>query len=79
MTTEEILLLVDARRHAASGTGRAIRVAAELSMDQLAEAIGVTKPTIWRWEQRKHRPRGAAAIRWARLLADLSRTSATSR
>lgn len=79
MTSEEILFLVAARQHAADGTGRAIRQAAGLSMDQLATAIGVTKPTLWRWEQRKHRPRGIAAVRWARLLEDLARTSPASR
>ncbi len=79
MTTEEILLLVAARRHVTDGTGRAIRQAAGLSMDHVADAIGSTKPTVWRWENRKTRPRGAAAIRWARLLADLTEISATSR
>jgi transcriptional regulator with XRE-family HTH domain len=71
MTAKEILLLVAARRYAADGTGRAIRKSAGLSMAEVAEAVGVSEPTIWRWEERKHRPRGAAAIRWADLLQQL--------
>ncbi|MGX6604794.1 helix-turn-helix domain-containing protein [Micromonosporaceae bacterium Da 78-11] len=71
MTSKDVLMLSAARTHATTGTGRAIRLAAGLSMAEVAGAVGVTEPTIWRWEAGKNRPRGVAAIRWAELLSDL--------
>lgn len=71
MTNQDILRLSAARTHAAKGTGRTIRKAADVSMAEVAEAVGVTEPTIWRWEEGISRPRGAAAIRWAELLGEL--------
>ncbi len=72
MTTKDVLRLSAARAHAATGTGRKIRLGAGLSMAEVAAAIGVAEPTVWRWEGGKSRPRGAAAIRWAELLEMLS-------
>lgn len=77
MNLDGIHLLNAARTYAATGTGRAIRQAAGLSMSEVAEALGVTESTIWRWEQGKHRPRGEPAREWARLLNRLSGTRTT--
>lgn len=72
MTAQDILLLAAARRYAATGTGKRIRMAAGLSMAEIAEAVGVAEPTIWRWEEGKSRPRAtAAAIHWADLLQQI--------
>ena len=72
MTAQDLLLLAAARQYAATGSGKRIREAAGLSMADVAEAIGVAEPTIWRWEQGKARPRrNAATIRWADLLRQL--------
>lgn len=78
MTAQDILLLAAARRYASTGTGKSIRQANGLSMAEIAEAVGVAEPTIWRWEEGKSRPRGnAAAIRWADLLQQLSTVAKT--
>lgn len=71
MTSKDVLRLAAARTHAATGTGKAIRIQAGLSMAEVAKAVGVAEPTVWRWERGDHKPRGAAAIRWAELLHDL--------
>ncbi|HEY6115915.1 MAG TPA: helix-turn-helix domain-containing protein [Candidatus Dormibacteraeota bacterium] len=75
MTTKDVLRLAAARTHAATGTGRSIRMAAGLSVAEVAAAVGVAEPTVWRWEGAKSRPRGAAAIRWAELLDELKSTA----
>lgn len=71
MDPQEILLLTDARTHAATGTGRQIRENARLSVAEMATAIGTDRPTLSRWETGKRRPRGDAAVRWALILAEL--------
>jgi DNA-binding transcriptional regulator YiaG len=65
--------LVRVRKLAASGAARAIRQAAGLSLAELARAAEVDKSTVWRWEMRRRRPRGAAAERYLRVLEDLQR------
>jgi DNA-binding transcriptional regulator YiaG len=77
MTAKDILLLAAARQHAATGTGRAIRKSAGLSMAEVAQAVGVSEPTVWRWEGGQHRPRGAAAVRWADLLRQVKSATKT--
>jgi transcriptional regulator with XRE-family HTH domain len=78
MTAQDILLLAAARQYAATGTGKRIRIAAGLSMAEVAEAVGVAEPTIWRWEEGKARPRSnPASIRWAALLVQLKAAAKT--
>lgn len=78
MTAQDLLLLAAARQYAATGSGKRIRQAAGLSMAEVAEAVGVAEPTIWRWEEGKARPRGSAsAIRWADLLQQLKAATKT--
>ena len=50
---------------------KAIRQAAGLSQDALAKELGVSRITVLRWESGERKPRGAAAVRYARLLAEL--------
>lgn len=71
MNKQALLRLAAARRHAASGSGRRIRQQARLSLQEVADAIGVGLATISRWETGHRQPRGEAAIRWAELLTDL--------
>lgn len=78
MTSQEILWLSAARTHAETGSGRTIRLRAKLSMAEVAMAVGVAEPTIWRWEGGKSRPRGKAAIRWGALLSELSAVKKTA-
>lgn len=78
MTTQELLRVSAARAHAVNGTGRAIRKAAGVTMAEVAAVVGVSEPTVWRWEEGRHRPRGAAAARWADVLAELAAAAKTT-
>lgn len=77
MTTKAkaILSLVAARRHAKDGSGRAIRLKANLSMNEICAAIGVTVGALSRWETNKTVPRGNPAVLWADLLAELAQAT----
>ena len=50
---------------------RAARIAAGLTMQDVAEALGVHVTSVLRWERGKRKPRGANAERYAVLLQDL--------
>jgi DNA-binding transcriptional regulator YiaG len=50
---------------------RAIREAAGVSQSRLAEELGVDRVTVTRWEGGHRRPRGARAVAYAALLAEL--------
>jgi transcriptional regulator with XRE-family HTH domain len=75
MSTKAILSLVAARRHASSGSGRAIRQRANLSMNEVCAALGVTVGALSRWENGLTVPRGEPAVRWADLLSELERAT----
>lgn len=64
--------LVWMRRAAATGTARAIRETAGLSLAEVAREVGVTKAAVSRWETGKRVPRGEAAVAYARLLRALA-------
>lgn len=70
--------LAAARRLAADGSARRIRVAAGLSCAELAAAIDVTRVTVSRWERGQRSPHGAAAVRWVRLLRRLEQAHAAA-
>jgi transcriptional regulator with XRE-family HTH domain len=76
MTKNELLLLSRARRYAESGEGRDLRIAAGLSLREVADAVGVASHTLWKWERGERAPRAAGATVWAAFLNDLSRQSA---
>lgn len=67
----DLLRLADVREAAESGEARRLRLAASLSLAEVARALGVSVPTVSRWETGERRPRGKAAIRYARLLEAL--------
>lgn len=70
---DQVLALVAARRAAQSGQARRIRIAAGLSLADLAAALGVSRAALSRWECGHRVPRGAAAQRYAGLLEALAR------
>jgi transcriptional regulator with XRE-family HTH domain len=72
MTGTDLLLLVEARDAARSGRGRTVRLAAGLAQRDIAEAIGVSPVAVSRWEAGDRRPRGEPALRYARLLRELT-------
>lgn len=76
MIESEILLVARARHLAKSGEGARIRAAADLSLGEVATAIGVSVPALWRWEHGERSPRGERAAAWARLLSELQEAGA---
>lgn len=55
-----------------SGAARSVRLAAGLTLGDVARAVGVGKPTILRWETGERTPRGdEAALRYWTLLRGL--------
>lgn len=66
-----VLDLVQARRLTRGG-GRRIRVAADLTLRELAAEVGVDAATLYRWERGEGKPRGEAAVRWVRALESIS-------
>lgn len=70
----EPLKLAAVRARAADGSARRIRVAAHLSLTDIASAVGVDQSTVHRWETGRRAPRGAPALRYGALLDALERT-----
>ncbi len=56
---------------------RAIRERAGVSQHDVANDLGVTRPTVTRWEVGRRTPRGEMAVEYGRLLERL-REAATS-
>jgi DNA-binding transcriptional regulator YiaG len=61
----------DAKRLPDPGLARAIRVAAEVSQEQIAAELGVHRVTVARWGAGARRPRGRLRIAYAVLLREL--------
>jgi DNA-binding transcriptional regulator YiaG len=76
MRRSDLLLLVEAQEMAANGRAREIREEARLTQGLVGETVGVTAACVSFWEAGKRRPRGAPALRWARLLRKLSEREA---
>lgn len=71
----ELIELSTVRVLARSGAAKSIRLAADLSLPQVAEAVGVKSPTtVYRWEQGLRTPSGLPALRYKSLLDDLQRS-----
>jgi transcriptional regulator with XRE-family HTH domain len=77
MNSHELVLLARVRRLAKSGDAQALRLAAGLSLREVAEGVGISHSNLWRWEAGQRAPRGAAAIAWAALLDDLAAAQKT--
>jgi DNA-binding transcriptional regulator YiaG len=71
MTADELQDLAEVRALTSSGLARSIRVAASLSLSEVAAEIGVAPSTVHRWEHGERSPRGDAARSYGRLLKDL--------
>lgn len=70
----DLLELARARALADSGRGREVRLAARLSLADVAGVIGTAASTVQRWEQGARRPYGEAALRWLNLIEALEET-----
>jgi DNA-binding transcriptional regulator YiaG len=73
VTMDPAMRLTRMRRLAANGAARAIRESAGLSLSEAADASGIDRTTIHRWERGRRRPRGDGALRYLALLDELSR------
>lgn len=67
------LQLAQMRRAASSGEARALRLQAQLSLNDIAGACGVHPSTVFRWESGDRVPRGEPAVRYANFLEALTR------
>ncbi len=75
MDKDTILKLSKVRALTESGAARSIRIAARLSLPEVADAVGVHAATVYRWETRQRRPHGEAAIRYGDFMIDLMESS----
>lgn len=66
--SDRLVALARVRDLVTSGAARSVRVAAGLSTREVADAIGVTTVTVWRWEAGQRVPRGDAALAYLDLL-----------
>jgi DNA-binding transcriptional regulator YiaG len=71
----EVLAIAQVRVDAARGRARDIRERAQLSLSEMARAVGVHTTTVAGWESGRRVPRGAAAARYADLLWKLDQIS----
>ncbi|MFJ6235081.1 helix-turn-helix domain-containing protein [Streptomyces griseus] len=62
---------MDVRATVASGEARRLRVAAHLSISEMAKGCNVDQSTVWRWEKGLRTPRGSGALRYGALLDSL--------
>jgi DNA-binding transcriptional regulator YiaG len=63
--------LATIRAASQTGTTRSVRLAAGLSLREVADSVGVGASTIYRWETGERRPYGKAALRYGDLIAEL--------
>lgn len=78
MAQAQALRLADVRSALTSGEAERLRVAAQLSIGEVAQACGVDQSTIWRWERGVRKPRGQAALTYGELLESLRKRSSSS-
>jgi DNA-binding transcriptional regulator YiaG len=72
VNAKQTLKLVEARRLAASGEGKAVREGAGLSLHEVAAAISLSVSGLFRWENGERIPRGERAVAWAEFLEQLA-------
>lgn len=68
---QDLARLAFVRNLAQSGKARRIRRDADLSIAEMARAVGVAGPTVYRWETAECRPTGAAALHYHDILVEL--------
>lgn len=77
MDQAQVLRIVELRTAVSTGEARRLRVAAQLSIGEVARSCGVDQSTVWRWEKGVRRPRGSGALEYAELIAELRERFAT--
>jgi DNA-binding transcriptional regulator YiaG len=70
---DDLLKLANVRAACQSGAARSLRIAAGLTLREVADAVGVAVGTLYRWETYQRRPRNSdAALRYGILLEELA-------
>src|SRR5918996_5767254 len=73
MTPEELVRIANLRDACRSGSARALRISAGLSLRNVADATGNGIATLWRWETGDRQPLASpGALRYADLLEQLA-------
>jgi DNA-binding transcriptional regulator YiaG len=68
---QNLVRLANVRAAALTGDARRLRLAAGLSLREVAREVGCGPSTVHRWETGQRRPHGRAALRYAELLDEL--------
>lgn len=68
---DRVVELSRIRSLARSGSARTVRLAAGLSLAEIAATVGVTSSAVFRWENGERAPHGDAALRYGELLEAL--------
>lgn len=71
MKTGDTAQLAAVRALTNSGVARSIRLAARLSLSEVADEVGASTSAVHRWERGQRNPRGEAALRYGALLTEL--------
>jgi transcriptional regulator with XRE-family HTH domain len=64
--------LANLRDACRSGAARMVRLSAGLSLNEVGQEVGASISTVYRWENGERAPRGNAALRYAKLLEELT-------
>lgn len=67
----DFVKLTKVRRLLSSGAAKGARVAAGLSLREMAAAAQIDPSTLWRWEEGQRIPHGAQALRYFDALQEL--------
>ena len=70
---DELQTLSRVRGLVANRTAKPIRLAARLSLSEVAQVVGVSSAAVCRWEAGDRQPRGEAGVRYGELLESLLR------
>lgn len=70
---KDLLTRSRARKSLTPAFTRGVRIGAQLSQAEIAEALGVDVSTVCKWENGERTPRGLLAERYAELLEKLHR------
>ncbi|WJD99734.1 helix-turn-helix transcriptional regulator [Streptomyces antimycoticus] len=76
VTKKHVLRLAQVRAALVSGEARQLRVAAHLSVSEVASECGVDQSTIWRWENGVRTPRGKTALIYGEIIQSLRKQAA---
>lgn len=63
--------IAQVRTLTADGSAKLLRKSAHLSLGDVGRALGVSAPTVWRWEEGMNFPRPDVAVRYGELLTQL--------